>query len=229
MTDQELKDLVAQLAISQAETGRLLQETDRALRESGEEADRRIRETDRQLQETTRALRESDEETDRQLRENAQLIKELGKQIGGLGDKFGSFTEGLALPSMTQILEEHFGLDNIAPRYKVRKNGRTLELDVFGFSNTEKNVAVVIEVKSHLREEGVEQLFRILGQFPEFLPQHRDKKLYGLIAAVDIPEELREKVLKEGIFLAQIAGDTFTLQVPDDFVPRSFQEPVPKT
>jgi len=55
MTDQELKDLVAQLAISQAETGR-------ALRESGEETDRRMRETDRQ-------------------------IKELGKQIGGLGDK----------------------------------------------------------------------------------------------------------------------------------------------
>ncbi len=39
------------------------------------------------------------QETDRQL-------KELGKQIGGLGSKFGSFTEGLALRSSPNLGEE---------------------------------------------------------------------------------------------------------------------------
>ena len=47
------------------------------------------KETDLQLKEVSQAQKK----TDRQL-------KELGKQIGGLGSKFGSFTEGLALPSM---------------------------------------------------------------------------------------------------------------------------------
>jgi len=47
-------------------------------------------------------LSTAQKETDRQL-------KELGKQIGGLGAKFGSFTEGLALPSMEKILRQRFG------------------------------------------------------------------------------------------------------------------------
>ena len=39
------------------------------------------------------------------LQETDRQIRELGKQIGGLGNKFGSFTEGLALPSMQKILQ----------------------------------------------------------------------------------------------------------------------------
>jgi hypothetical protein len=183
------------------------EETDRRMAESKEETDRRMAETDRQLRETGRKL------------------KEVGKQLGALGEKFGSFTEGMALPSMTRLLEHDFGLDNIAPRYRVRKNGRTLEMDVFGFSNTDRNVAVVVEVKSHLREEGIDQLLRILDDFPEFLPMHRDKKLYGIVAAVDMADNLRVRVLREGLYLARIADETFALDVPADFVPRSFQAP----
>src|SRR5262245_3126052 len=91
MTDQELKDLVGSLAEKHATLAEAQQETDRRMRASREETDRQLRETDR-------------------------FLKEVGKQIGGLGDKFGSFTEGLALPSMTRILREDFGMDVIAPR-----------------------------------------------------------------------------------------------------------------
>ncbi len=180
---------------------------------------------DQELKELLAQLLVSQAETERQLRETDRQLKEVGRQLGKLGDKFGSFTEGMALPSMRKLLAEQFGLDNIAPRYRVQKQGRTLELDVFGFSNTDRNVAVVVEVKSHLREEGIEQLLRILREVPEFMPQHRDKKLYGILAAVDMPDDLRDRVLKEGLYLARISGDTFELQVPAGCVPRSFQRP----
>ena len=140
MTDDELKELVASLAIAQKETDRQLQETDKQLRETDrqlqetglqlrlqlQETGLQLRETDRQLQETDKQLRLQRLETDKQLRE-------LGKQIGGLGEKFGGFTEGLALPSMTKILTEQFGMEVVTPRVKVRKQGQTLELDVFAY------------------------------------------------------------------------------------------------
>jgi len=204
MTDGELRDLLGQLAAESAAIQAALRETDRRLRESGEETDRR--------------LRESGEETDRRLRE-------LGKQIGGLGDKFGSFTEGMALPSMQKILEDRFGATHVMPRARVRRNGRSLEVDVLAYSNTDRNEAIVVEVKSHLREEGLEQILRILRDFPEFYPEHREKKLYGILAAVSVPDNLREKVLRSGIYLARISGEAFSLDVPDGFVPQSFQEP----
>jgi hypothetical protein len=197
MTDQEIKDLVASLAVSQAASH---QQTERFLRESREETDR--------------FFRESKQENDRQMRE-------LRQQLGGLSDKFGSFTEGLALPSMTKILTQRFGMDVIAPRVRARNNGHSLELDVLAYSNS-GDAVFVVEVKSHLREDALDQMRRILRDFRDFFPAHRDKKVYGVIAAVDAPEELRKKVLAEGLYLARIHDGQFDLQVPDGFEPRAY-------
>ncbi|MDM8566917.1 hypothetical protein QUF74_14865 [Candidatus Halobeggiatoa sp. HSG11] len=70
MTDNELKELVASLAISQTETVQQFKETRELL--------------------------------DKIARENKRENKELRQQIGGLGNKFGSFTEGMAFPSNDQ-------------------------------------------------------------------------------------------------------------------------------
>ena len=52
--------------------------------------------------------------------------------------------------------------------------------------------------------------------------EHRDKKLYGILAAVHISESLRQRVLGQGLYLARIHNDLFELQVPEDFQPRRF-------
>ena len=84
-------------------------------------------------------LSTAQKETDRQL-------KELGKQIGGLGSKFGSFTEGLALPSMEKILRQRFGMEVVSPSVRVSKEGRHLEIDVLAYSNGDLNTAYIVEV-----------------------------------------------------------------------------------
>ena len=197
MTDEELKELVASLAVAQRET------------------DRQLKETDRQLKETDRQLKE----TDRQLRKQ---LKELGKQIGGLGEKFGGFTEGMALPSMTRILTETFGMEVVTPRVKVRKAGRSLELDVLAYANSECNAAYIVEIKSHLRPDGIEQIQNILEQFRHFFPEHADKALYGILAVVDAPDDLRQEALSAGIFMAGINDEQFKLEVPSNFQPKAW-------
>jgi hypothetical protein len=204
MTNEELRELVASLAVRNAE-----------LAESQKRTDWQLQQTDRQIQETHRELRERFRETDR-------LIRELKQQIGGLGDKFGSFTEGMAFPSMRKLLEQRFHMDVIALRALARKNGRALELDVLAFSNSRVNEVYIVEVKSHLREDGLEQMKKILREFHDFFPGHAGKKVYGILAVVDAPEDLRAKVLREGIYLARIHDDEFELQVPADFQPRAF-------
>jgi hypothetical protein len=197
MTNLELKEFVASLAVQQAETSR-------QIRESQAKTDRQIAKTDRQIA-----------KTDRQ-------IEELGKQLGGLGQKFGGFTEGMAFPSMQKILRERFGMDVVSVRNIARKNGRSLEIDVLAYANREVNEVYVVEVKSHLREDGLQQMLRILREFHEFYPGHEDKRVYGILAAVDVPEDLRERVLSQGIYLANIHDDTFEIRVPETFQPRSF-------
>jgi len=223
MTDEELKELVASIAVAQKETDRQLRETDLQLRETDQQiAELRLsqQETDRLQKENQKGIAElrlSQQETDRQLRKQ---LKELGKQIGGLGEKFGGFTEGMAFPSMSKILTEQFGMEVVTPRVKARRGGETLELDVFAYANSERNEAVVVEVKSHLRPEGIGQLKQILTRFRRFFPEHGDKKLYGILAVVDAPDDLRQETLAEGLYLAGIHDQQFIIETPADFVPK---------
>jgi hypothetical protein len=186
---------------------RLFQETDRKFQET----DRKFQETDRQIQETDRQI----QETDRQLRE-------LGKQIGGLGSKFGSLTEGLALPSMETILRERFGMEVISPSVRVSKGGQHMEIDVLAYANGPINQAFIVEVKSHAREDSITQLKNQLQRFRDFFPEHQDKQVYGILAAVDLSAALREKALREGVYVARIHDEVFELDIPNDFQPVVF-------
>jgi hypothetical protein len=165
--------------------------------------------------ETDRQLKELGKQTDRQL-------KELGKQIGGLGAKFGSFTEGLALPSMETILRQRFGMEVISPSVRVSKEGQHIEIDVLAYTNGNLNTAYIVEVKSHAREDSITQLKSILQRFRTFFPEHKNKQLYGILAAVDMSPELREKTLQEGFYVARIHDQVFELDTPENFQPQSY-------
>lgn len=188
MTDQDLRNIMVELARAQKDTQRAMAETQRE-----------IAETNRSLRETARDLR---------------------KQMGDLAQKFGFFTEGMAFPSMKKLLSEHFDMRVVAPRVIARRGSRTLELDVLAYSD---EVVFVVEVKSHLREDGLDQIQRILRDFRDFFPNHGEKKLYGILAAVDYPADLAARVLQEGLYLARVHDEEFELVVPPKgFRPRSF-------
>ena len=192
-TSEDVWRLLAELATAQAELTAAQKETDRQQKET----ERRQQETDRQL-------------------------RELGKQIGGLGAKFGSFTEGLALPSMETILRQRFGMKVVSPSVRASEDGQHLEIDVLAYTNGELNTAYIVEVKSHAREESITQLKSILQRFRSFFPEHKDKKLYGILASVDLSNELREKILQEGFYVARIHDQVFELDIPDNFQPRLY-------
>ena len=218
MTDQELKEMMADLIRSQAETDQRQKETDRQLKESAAEADRRQKETDRQLKESAAEVDRRQKETDRQ-------INQVNKQIGEIGNKFGRFTEGMAEPSMRKLLEK-FGMTAIQPRALFRNpdRSRTLEVDMLGYDTDDLREEVyLVEVKSLLTTEGITQALKTISDFRELGPVAlRHRPIYGVIAAVDIPKGLEKTVARSGLYLARINDDTFQLLTPPDFKPKLF-------
>ena len=218
-----------QIQESRQETERQIQEsrqeTERQMQESRQETERSRQETERSRQETERSRQETErsrQEVDQELKALSKQTQELGKQIGGLGKKFGSFTEGLALPSMERILEKQFGMEIISPSVRAKKAGQHLEIDVLAYANGDINTAYVVEVKSHPREESITQLKTLLQKFRIFFPEHSNKKLRGILAAVDWSEGLKEQALKEGLYVARIHDEVFELETPKDFQPREW-------
>ena len=206
-TSEDVWQLLAELATAQKETDLLLKEVSQQQKETAQQQ----KETDLLFKE----ISQQQKATDRQL-------KELGKQIGGLGAKFGSFTEGLALPSMETILGQQFGMEVISPSVRVSKGGQHMEIDVLAYANGELNTAYIVEVKSHAREDSITQLKSILQRFRNFFPEHKDKRLYGILASVDLSNELREKILQEGLYVARIHDQVFELDIPNNFQAQSY-------
>ncbi|MDQ3010517.1 MAG: DUF3782 domain-containing protein [Acidobacteriota bacterium] len=180
LTYEQLKELFAQVAQAQAEAA---------------QAQAQVTQAQAQV-----ALAQA--ETNKQ-------IDRVDKQLGDLGNKWGRFTEGLAFPSMTRLLDEQFGMPKAQIRVRSKLNGSTLELGVLGYND---EAACVVEIKSHLREDGVKQILDTLSKFPKFFPEHGDKRLYGMIAAVDFPEAIKDRVKKAGLYLARVQDETFEFE-----------------
>ena len=124
---------------------------------------------------------------------------------------------------MTKILSEQFGMATINPSVRVRgKNGNEQGIDVLAYANGDINTAIIVEVKSHLREESIEQLLKQCRDFRVQFPELADKKPYGILAPVDANQQLQQKVLDQGLYFAKIQDEQFSLCVPKDFKPFCF-------
>ena len=175
----EIKQILHDVAIRQAET------------------DKRTAETDKRLDRITILSEQNAErqaETDRQ-------IQRVDKQLGELGNKWGSFTEGLLERSVQRIMVKDLGITDTSFGATKYKNGKTIEIDVLGVSNGNNNRVVIAEIKSHLRETAIEQIQQQLNDYLYFAPEHKDKELLGLIACISAAPNIIQQALKAGLIV----------------------------
>ncbi len=109
----------------------------------------------------------------------------------------------------------------VAP-LKYQIDGVVYEIDVVGHTGEEGDEVYLVEIKNRLREDDIHQVLEHLRRFPRAFSVHRGKKLFGILAAVTIPDNLRTQALRQGLFLATVNDNVFELSTPDDFVPRPF-------
>jgi hypothetical protein len=208
METKEIQDLIAALALdTQAFKAQLIA--------SQEYADRRAAETDQRNA-------EAKAEADRTMEDLKRQIKELGKQIGGLGNKFGSFTEGISLPSVRQLLFDRFGVEDFMPGRRRRTGADTIELDALGVVGGERNEGYIVEIKSHLRSDALEQMRSTLARFRGIFTEYAHLKLYGIIVAADANKEVLEEARQSGFYVITFEEDLMRFHDDNGFVPKAY-------
>jgi hypothetical protein len=204
---EEIRQLLRELVISQQET------------------DAKFKETDIKFKETDAIIKELAEES----KKTERKIKEQGKQIGGIGERFGYFTEGLAINSMERILRRQFQADHITPRAKVydKQGNIKAEYDVLAYCNSDTNTVVVVEVKSTLRPQYVTEFEKVLQEFKALNSEHSDKKLYGILTFIgNFDKDLEKHCHNKGIYTATIHNEIFKLNNGlSTFTPKNFNTP----
>ncbi len=189
-----------------------------------EDEEKRRAEDEKRRAEDEKRRAEAQVQEEKRRAEDEKSIRRLREQLGGLGNKFGSFTEGMAFPSLEKVLRKRFGMTTVTTRYKTRRDNETIEIDVLGLANGDINTVMVVEVKSHFKERDIEQMLRLMDRFTEFFPEHTGKKLYGIMAYIDGSEETRQMALNAGFYVAHIHDEIFDLDTTTPFIPRDFSQ-----
>ena len=203
MSDAELKGLLAELARQQSEFAKQRAELAKEQAELAKRQDEMAKRRDEDHAQTEKVLRD------------------VTRQLGGLGNKFGSFTEGLAFDSMRRILKRHFGAEIVSSRTNAFRGGQTQEFDMVGVRNGPQGEVYVVEVKSELNAKELNKTLKKLREFFDFMPYLKGMKLYGIISAVDVRGALADRVLHEGLYLATAGDENFKLvKPPRDFKPK---------
>lgn len=192
MTDEELKALVASLAVSQ-------------------------KETDRQIMETNRQINETDREVKGQLKELGRQIGGLGSKFGTFteGLMWPSLTRMLFDRSGCDTVSP-------TTLKRRQSDGSELEVDVLGYSNGTANRVVVVEIKSQVTERDLDQFESILRRFGEYFPEHKGKTVEGVVAALGIKTPMSEAVSRRGLHLARASNESFALADPVGFQPQTW-------
>ncbi len=159
------------------------------------------------------------QQTSEQMRLTDRKLKELGDQIGGLGNKFGIYNEGLFMPSLIRIIENQFHCNFYASNSKYKNNGSSFEIDFWGYSATE---CYIMEVKTHLKSKVIKQLQNTIEAFRKNFPEHSTKKIFGAVAATSYSEETRKEVLKAGFYFISISDNIAELNLDAGFEAREF-------
>jgi hypothetical protein len=173
---------------------------------------RLFRETDRKFQETERLLKE-------QAQEARLRAKEVDKKIGELGNRLGDFVEGLIKPSVVRLFQER-GIPVHKTYSDVSANnpelGLATQIDLLVING---DACVLIEVKSKLSVDDVNDHIERMGKFKPLFPEYASKKAYGAVAAMVIPDDVAKYAYRKGFFIIAQKGEMAVMLNDDKFRP----------
>ena len=206
------------------ETDLKFQKTERELREMFKETDRKFQESDRKFKElrenierTTLGfdkLREEREKMDKLLTEKFLESKRMVDRLTG---KWGTFVEEFVAPGVIRIFNErNIKLNRITRGFKAKRNGTQIEIDILGVN---EEYVVLVEVKSTLSVDDVNEHLARLGKFKTFFPEYRDYKAIGAVAGIVIEQGADRYAYKKGLFVIAQSGESVKILNDEKFKP----------
>ena len=213
------------------ETDLRFQETDRKFMQMSQETDRKFQETDLRFKETDRKFQELREHVERttsgfdKLREEREKMDKLltekflesKRMVDKLTGKWGAFVEGLVLPAVERLFSDRgIELTQTLSRARAKRNGNAMEIDILGVN---KEYAVLVEAKSTLSVDDVDEHLERLRKFKQFFHQYKGYKVIGAVAGIVISESVEKYAMKKGLFVIAQSGESVKILNDEQFKP----------
>lgn len=203
MTDEELKILVASLAIAQQKTDEQITSLFVAQKETEEQMKR----TDAQIaslfvaqKETEAQMKRTDEQmarTDRRLDKVAKLLGNMGRNHGEIAEEY--FFNSLGHDTRLGAIQ----FEDITKNMSKQRGKMEEEYDLV---MTNGDTIGIVEVKYKAHVNDLNKLERKMKNFKTLFPVYAKYKVYGAIATFHIHSDAKHAALERGFFVLQRSG-----------------------
>jgi hypothetical protein len=195
MTDQELKDLVASLAVKSDRLDAQLAQTTAQITQTNAEVS---------------SLTASQKIAQTEAVETQRVMKELGRRMGAMASKQGDVAEEFFYNSLREKMElGGMEFDTIFGNFVVGDKKRNSELDIL-MVNGKAAALVEVKYKAHLND--LDQVEQKIADYRSLRPEHKDFKLYAGLAGFSVPQDVVEEAHKRGMFVLKRTGDVLETQ-----------------
>jgi hypothetical protein len=223
-TYEDVLALLGEVAKAQRELVEIQKENERKAQEAERKAEEQRLEDKRRADEADRKFQEQRAENERffkaQRQETDRRFKQVNDQLGKLGNRLGEFVEGLVKPAVVRLFRERgIEVHEVYPEVEVNRADGGIEIDLLVVNDTE---AVLVEVKSKLKDSDVNDHLERLAKFKRLLPRYADVRAMGAVAAMVIPESVARYAERQGFFVLAQSGDDVVILNPATFQPKAW-------
>ena len=177
------------------------------------ETDKKFQETDKKFQNMEKLLNEKFQETDKKIR----------KLEGLFTSQWGKLIEAMVEPAALKLFQVRgIAVNESMQRVVIQKKNLQKEFDILLVNG---DVVIVVEVKSTLKIDDVKKHIECLKKFHDYMPEYKDKRVFGAVAYLSCDEQSDKYAYKNGLFVITLTGDEIVeIKNNKDFVPVNFTE-----
>jgi ribosome-binding ATPase YchF (GTP1/OBG family) len=212
---ERIQKTLEEFWVAHNETEKTLDELMKAQKEAHKEAEKNLEkfwETHRETEKTLdKAIKGTEKTLDRAIKETE---KTLNKAIGGLSNTMGALVEHFMTAGLPKKFKQFgFAFNRITTvKWADGENNIYTEMDGL-LENGEQ--AMVVEVKTTLRNEDVDDHLERMEKVRNYADLHGDKReFFGAIAATIVDKSSRSYALKKGFFVIEPSGEDVKITKP---------------
>lgn len=201
MTDEELKALVASLAIDSQRVHEVQIATSLEIRTLAAE----LAESQKETKEMIKLNAIAQKETEEQMKRTDEKLERIGITVGNIGQNQGDVAEEFFFHSL--VKDNRLGSIRFDDVVKNMEKHRGQIQEEYDLVMTNGNAIGIVEVKYKTHINDLDKLDRKMKHFKPLFPIYENFKQYGAIATFHINADAKREALKRGYFVLQRSGD----------------------
>ena len=237
--NKKITEIVEASELLQTETGHRVTKTSQRLvdllsqfRKTGEEAERRMSETNQVL---TELIAETDQHlVDIELRKAdygkriVEMVEEAENRedewdIDYYYDNIKIFKDSPVRHAVEIILDEEFDAELVGYYSFERSYNDVLRFNVRGESRNGPETLYLVVIRSKFCEYDIERAWKDVEFHRKHSSRDKNRPIFTIAAAIDIAEDVRNRIWSEGMYLVEIVDGVFRLaDPPSGFRPNGY-------